>query len=154
MPPYRRNLSLQGVPRICDKQASGQSRNEKYRQEGGWGDGLGNARVQANIIVRRMVSLVSVLPTYGQTIEREASLLNLGGPRFAFRSSGQTVDIEIRAKFLAFFHVWNRRSLARGIVQALEVAGAGGHRINRRAARPTQQQSTAQNTATTKMLII
>ena len=65
-----------------------------------------------NIIVRRMVSLRSVLLTYGQTVEQEASLLNLDGPRFAFRSSARTVHIEITAEFLPFFHVWNRRNLA------------------------------------------
>lgn len=101
-----------------------------------------NTQVQVNIIVRRVASLRSVLLTFGQTVEREASLLNLGGPCCAVRSSARTVHIEITAKFLACFHVWNRRIIAYSIVQALDVAGAGGHRINRRAARPTQQQRT------------
>jgi len=55
-----------------------------------------------------MVSLRSVLSTYGQIVEREVSLLNLGGPRFAFRSSARTVHIEITVEFLALFHAWNR----------------------------------------------
>jgi len=70
-----------------------------------------------NIIVRRMVSLRSVLLTYGQTVEQEASLLNLGGPRFAFRSSARTVHIEITPEFLGLFHAWNRRVVAHGIVR-------------------------------------